>query len=243
MAPNIRFKFTRLYSTLWIRRKARVIVRGLDELPRRAKGERRVYILLDHATSLDIAAFLHVSKEPFAILMDRAESRLPPVRRLLRGVSYIPGGCEDSGSCVSACAAAIERGKPLLVSLRDAEAARGDPRSDGIRAARLAGASLYPIFLKAEDERISRRSRKGAGGVELPYTTFKNSFYFIEFLKPVDLSRLPAEPRDEDCLEIARGLDALAGRVAARYEAYLEDNRERFAPLKRRGGSRMRVAW
>jgi hypothetical protein len=38
-------------------------------------------------------------------------------------------------------------------------------------------------------------------------------------------------------------LDAKGEDVEARYETFLADNRERFAPLRRRGGSRLRVAW
>ena len=80
-------------------------------------------------------------------------------------------------------------------------------------------------------------------GTEYPYTTFRNTFYFIEFLKPVDLSSLPPEPSHEDYFEVAKAWTRRPRSVEARYETYLADNRERFAPLRRRGGSRFRVAW
>ena len=48
MPVNIPFKIMSLYSTIWMKSKARVIVRGLDELPPRGKDEKRVYLLLNH---------------------------------------------------------------------------------------------------------------------------------------------------------------------------------------------------
>jgi hypothetical protein len=42
---------------------------------------------------------------------------------------------------------------------------------------------------------------------------------------------------------VAKALDEKAEAVEARYETFLAENRERFAPLKRRGGSKLRVAW
>ena len=44
---NLPFKIMRAYSTAWMRTKARVVVKGLDELPLRGKGEKRVYLLLE----------------------------------------------------------------------------------------------------------------------------------------------------------------------------------------------------
>jgi hypothetical protein len=107
----------------------------------------------------------------------------------------------------------------------------------------LAGAKIYPVFLKVESDRIRRLSFKGVDGEKYHYSTFKDSFYFIEFLEPVDLSSLPREPSREEYAEIANGLGAATERLEASYDAYLEENRERFAPLKRRGGTKLRVAW
>jgi 1-acyl-sn-glycerol-3-phosphate acyltransferase len=246
MRVNLPFMIMRAYSTIWMRTKARVVVKGLDDLPPRGRGERRVYILLNHSTTFDIVALMHVSKEPFAIMMDKGAFNFPLIRHILRGAGFIPLDKEDSGPAVEACAAALEEGRPLLISLHEGDSTLGDwgkPRTGGIRLAHRTGATLYPIFLKVEDDRIRRLSFRGVNGTEYPYTTFKNSFYFIEFLKPVDLSGLPREPGYQDFFAIASGLDAQAEEVEARYEAYLEDNRERFAPLRRRGGTRYRVAW
>ena len=246
MALNIPFKIMSLYSTIWMRAKARVIVKGLDDLPARAKGEKRVYLLLNHSTTFDVVALMHVSKEPFAILMDKGAFKFPFIRHILRGAGFIPLDKDDTQSAVAACTDTVDKGRPLLISLHDGDSTLGEwgkPRTGGIRIAHRTGAKLYPIFLKVEDDRIRRLSFKGINGTEYPYTTFKNSFYFIEFLKPIDLSSLPSEPSREEFFEVAKSLDEKAEQVEARYETFLADNRERFAPLKRRGGSRFRVAW
>ncbi len=246
MRLNIPFKIMNIYSTIWMRAKARVIVKGLDDLPPRARGEKRVYLLLNHSTTYDVVALMHVSKEPFAIMMDKGAFTFPIIRHILRGAGFIPLDKDDSKTAVDACAKALDDGRPLLISLHEGDSTLGDwgkPRTGGIRLAHLAGAKLYPIFLKVEDDRIRRLSFKGVNGTEYPYTTFKNTFYFIEFLKPVDLSALPGEPGYEEYFEVAKALDTKAGEVESRYETFLADNRERFAPLRRRGGSRYRVAW
>ncbi len=246
MRVNIPFKIMSLYSTIWMRAKARVIVKGLDDLPPRKRGEKRVYILLNHSTTFDLVALMHVSKEPFAIMMDKGAFNFPIIRHILHGAGFIPLDKSDSKPAVEACTKALEDGRPLLISLHDGDSTlgeRGKPRTGGIRLAHLAGAKLYPIFLKVEDDRIRRLSFRGVNGTEYRYTTFRNTFYFIEFLKPVDLSSLPPEPGREGYFEVAEALDAKAESVEERYEAYLSDNRERFAPLRRKGGSRFRVAW
>jgi len=246
MRLNIPFKIMSLYSTIWMRAKARVIVKGLDELPQRRRGEKRVYLLLNHSTTFDIVALMHVSKEPFAIMMDKGAFNFPFIRHVLHGAGFIPLDKAKSKVAVAACGDAIEDGRPLLISLHEGNSTQGHwgkPRTGGIRLAHLAGAKIYPIFLKVENDRIRHLSFKGINGTEYPYTTFKNTFYFIEFLEPVDLSSLPKEPSYEDYFEVAKAMDAKALEVEARYETFLEENRERFAPLRRRGGSPYRVAW
>jgi 1-acyl-sn-glycerol-3-phosphate acyltransferase len=246
MSMNIPFKIMSVYSTIWMRAKARVIVKGLDALPRRKRGEKRVYLLLNHSTTFDIVALMHVSREPFAIMMDKGAFNFPIIRHILKGAGFIPLDKADSKPAVEACGRALEEGRPLLISLHEGESTLGDwgkPRTGGIRMAHLAGAELYPIFLKVEDDRIRRLSFRGVNGTEYSYTTFRNTFYFIEFLEPVDLSSLPPEPSYGDYFAVATALDAKAAVVEERYEAFLADNRERFAPLRRKGGSRFRVAW
>lgn len=244
--PNIPFKIMSIYSTIWMRAKARVIVKGIDGLPPRKRGEKRVYLLLNHSTTFDIVALMHVSKEPFAIMMDKGAFNFPIIRHILRGAGFIPLDKNDSKPAVEACGKALEEGRPLLISLHEGDSTLGDwgkPRTGGVRLAHLAGAKLYPIFLKVEEDRIRRLSFMGVNGTEYSYTTFKDAFYFIEFLSPVDISSLPAQPSYEDYFAVAKDLDAKAAEVGERYESFLSDNRERFAPLRRRGGSRFRVAW
>jgi len=246
MRMNIPFKIMCIYSTIWMRAKARVVVKGLDELPPREKGEKRVYLVLNHSTTYDIVAIMHASKSPFSVLMDEGAFTFPVIRRILKGAGFIPLSKTDSKASVLACVEAAKSGQPLFVSLHDGDSTQGAwgrPRTGGIRIAHLAGAKVYPIFLKVEDDRIRRLSFKGVNGVEYPYTTFKNTLYFIEFLKPVDISGLPESPTYEQYFEVAKAMDAKADEVEARYEAYLDENRERFAPLRRRGGTKLRVAW
>jgi len=240
------FKVMSIYSTIWMRAKARVVVKGLDEVPPRKRGEKRVYVLLNHSTTYDIVALMHVSKEPFVILMDGGAFTFPIIRHFLHGAGFVPLNKDDSKPAFESCVQAIEGGKPLLISLHAGDSTIGDwgkPRTGGLRIARRTGAKVYPIFLKVEDDRIRHLKFKGVNGAEYPYTTFKDTFYFIEFLKPVDLSHLAVDAPYEDYFKAAQDLDAELERVEAKYEAFLSENRERFAPLRRRGGTRFRVAW
>lgn len=242
----IAFKILNIYSTIWMRAKARVEVKGLENLPQRAAGERRVYLLLNHSTTYDVVALMHVSKEPFVIMMDRGAFTFPVIRHLLRWAGFVPLDRECSTPAVEACEAAIAEGRPLLISLHGGDSTIGDwgrPRTGGVRIAHRAGAKIYPVFLKVEEDRIRHLSFKGVNGAEYPYTTFRDTFYFIEFLPPVDLSSLPAPCDYAEYRRIADEMDGLADRVEATYEAFLSDNRTRFAPLRRRGGTKFRVAW
>jgi 1-acyl-sn-glycerol-3-phosphate acyltransferase len=240
------FKLMNLYSTVWMKAKARVIVRGHDELPKREKGEKRVYVLLNHSTTYDVVALMHISKEPFVVMMDRGAFTFPVIRHILSGAGFVPLDKDDSKPAFDACLEAANEGRPVLISLHGGDSTLGDwgrPRTGGIRLAHLAGAKLYPIFLKVENDRIRYLKFTGVNGREYPYTTFKDSFYFIEFLPPVDLSSLPEDANYEDYFAAAKSMDAVRERVEKVYEAYLEENRERFAPIRRRGGTKLRIAW
>ena len=67
--------------------------------------------------------------------------------------------------------------------------------------------------------------------------------YSVEALPPLDLSSLPPDAGYAEYRAIADEANALSDRVGARYEAFLSENRSLFAPIRRRGGSRLRVAW
>ena len=240
------FKLLNIYSTIWMKAKARVIVRGHDDIPPRVKGERRVYVLLNHSTTYDVVALMHISREPFVVMMDRGAFTFPVIRHILSGAGFVPLDKKDSKPAFQACAEALREGRPVLISLHEGDSTIGEwgrPRTGGIRLAHMTGAKLYPIFLKVENDRIRHLKFTGVNGTEYPYTTFKNSFYFIEFLPPVDLSSLPEGAVYEDYFAVAKNLDAERERVEEGYEAYLDENRERFAPIRRRGGSRLRIAW
>ena len=165
------FKLMNIYSTIWMRAKARVVVKGLDDLPPRRDGEKRVYLLLNHSTTFDIVALMHVSKEPFVIMMDKGAFNFPIIRHVLKAAGFVPLDKDDSKTAVSACADALGDGRPLLISLHDGNSTLGDwgkPRTGGIRLAHEAGAKIYPIFLKVEEERIRRLSFKGVALRDLP---------------------------------------------------------------------------
>ena len=243
---TIAFKILNIYSTIWMRAKARVEVKGIENLPPRRPGERRVYLLLNHSTTYDVVALMHVSKEPFVVMMDRGAFTFPIIRHILSWAGFVPLDKDDSAPAVEACVDAVSEGRPLLISLHDGDSTIGNwgrPRTGGIRIAHRTGATVYPIFLKVEDDRIRHLSFKGVNGTEYPYTTFKDTFYFIEFLPPVRLDSLPADSGYKEYREVADRMNELADRVKAGYGAFLADNRARFAPVRRRGGTRTRVAW
>ncbi len=243
---TIAFEILKLYSTLWMRAKAKVEIRGLERLPPRRPGERRVYLLLNHSTTYDIVALMHVSKEPFVIMMDRGAFTFPVIGRILAWAGFVPLDKGDSGAAIEACQAAVAEGRPLLISLHDGDSTIGDwgrPRTGGIRIAHRAGATLYPVFLKVEEERIRRLSFKGVDGREYPYTTFRDTYYFIEILPPFDLSALPSDAGYEAYLAEAAALNELSASLEARYEAFLAERGREGSPARKRGGTRLRVAW
>jgi 1-acyl-sn-glycerol-3-phosphate acyltransferase len=243
---SLAFRILNLYSTIWMHAKARVEVKGIENVPPRRPGERRVYLLLNHATTFDIVALMHVSKEPFVIMMDKAAFTFPVIHHVLARAGFVPLDRDDPKPAVEACSAAVVEGRPLLISLHGGDSTIGDfgkPRTGGIRIAHHAGAAIYPIFLKVEKDRIRHRRFTGVNGTEYPYTTFKNTFFFIEFLPPVDLSALPSESGYAEYRRIADEMGVLAERVEENYEALLSENRVRFAPIRRRGGTKFRVAW
>jgi 1-acyl-sn-glycerol-3-phosphate acyltransferase len=240
------FKILNIYSTLWMRAKARVEVKGFEKVPPRNRGERRVYLLMNHSTTYDVVALMHVSKSPFVVMMDSGAFNFPVIRHVLAWAGFVPLDKKDSAPAVESCMAAVREGRPLLISLHDGDSTIGDwgrPRTGGIRIAHRTGAMIYPVFLKVEEDRIRRLRFKGVNGTEYPYTTFKDTLYFVEFLPPVELSSLPEDSGYAEYRKVADELDALSDSVEASYEAFLSENRQRFASLRRRGGTRFRISW
>ena len=240
------FKVLNIYATIWMWANARVVPRGLLELPPKKANEKRVYLVLNHSTTYDAIALIHLSKEPFTILMDDGAFKVPIVGRILRKAGFIPLDKSDSKTSVAACIDAVNEGRPLFVSLHDGSMTcgeKGRPRTGGIRIAHRTGATIYPIFVKAEEECIRRSSIKGADGSANPFSTFKNSLYFIDFLPPVDLSSLHPDASYEDYFKVALSLDEKAEEVGKYYESLASDHGDLMSSLSRWGGARFRVAW
>jgi 1-acyl-sn-glycerol-3-phosphate acyltransferase len=243
---NLAFKVLNIYSTIWMRSRAKVVLRGLGNVPSGRKPEKRVYLLLNHPTSYDIVALMHLSKEPFVVMMDKGAFTFPIIRHILSGAGFVPLDKGDSKPAFDSCLEAVRDRRPLLISLHEGDSTigeKGRPRTGGLRLAHLAGAALYPIFLKVEEERIRRLRFTGVNGKEYPYTTFRNTLYFVEFLPPVDLSRLPEGASYEDYRAMAEEMDALGEAANLRYATFLTENARRLAPLRRRGGARLRLAF
>jgi 1-acyl-sn-glycerol-3-phosphate acyltransferase len=240
------FNILRLYSTLWMCWNARVVSRGAEILQAPKGKEKRVYLVLNHSTTYDAVAIMHLSKEPFTILMDEGAFTVPIVGRILRRAGFIPLVKSDSKAGVQACVDAVNEGDPLFVSLHDGLMTigqEGRPRTGGLRIAHMTGATIYPIFVKAEEDRIHRLSIKGADGSDNPFSTFRNSLYFIDFLPPFDLSSLPKDATYEDFFKVALSLDEKAEEIKKYYDNLASEHGDMMSSMPRRGGARFRICW
>lgn len=243
---RLAFKILNWYSTLWMSAKAKVEVLGLEKVPPRAEGERRVYVLLNHSTTYDIVALMHISKRPFVIMMDKGAFTFPVIGHVLRRAGFVPLEKDSSRAAFEECGAAVLRGDPLVISLHEGDSTLGKfgpPRTGGIRIAHSTGATLYPIYLKVEDAKIRHLSFKGINGTTYPYTTFRNAVYCIEFLKPFSLASLPPEPAYADFRRVAEELDQERARMDGLYGETMRRLEISLAEARRRGGSSLRVAW
>jgi 1-acyl-sn-glycerol-3-phosphate acyltransferase len=240
------FNILRFYSTLWMWSNARVVSRGAESLQSQKDKEKRVYLVLNHSTTYDAVALIHLSKEPFTILMDEGAFKVPIVGGILRRAGFIPLEKSDSKAGFNACVDAVNEGRPLFVSLHDGSMTSGQagrPRTGALRIAHLTGATIYPIFVKAEEARIRRSSIKGADGSANPFSTFKNSLYFVDFLPSFDLSSLPQDASYEDFFKVALSLDAKAEEVDRYYENLASEHGDLMSSLPRWGGARFRIGW
>jgi 1-acyl-sn-glycerol-3-phosphate acyltransferase len=243
---RLAFRALSFVATLWMWRNARVVARGLDRIPKKAPDEKRVYLIMNHTSTFDFVALLHMSKGPFTVLMDEGAFQAPVFGPLLKKAGFIPLVEGDSESGLRACVDAVNEGRPLIISLHKGSSVCGEwsrPRTGGLRIAHETGATIYPVFIMAESDRIRRSNIRGVDGSSNRFTVFKNALYFIQPLPPFDLSSLPAEPSYEDFFGIARTLEAKMNETRAYYDGFMDKYRERLAPLARWGGARFRVSW
>lgn len=249
MLPHaLSFGILHAYSTLWMRSRAEVIVEGRENLPP-AQGEHRVYLLLNHSTTFDVVALMHIAARPFVIMMDRGAFTFPVIRHVLAGARFVPLDKTDSNAAFRRCIAEVEAGWPLLISLHEGDSTLGSrerPRTGGLRLARMTGATLVPVFLYVEPDRIRHLRFRGINGIEYPYTTFRDTRYWIRFLPPVDLSSLPPDACYDDLKKAADVLDALADENEREFcERFAAEEALRGGSVRprRRGGTAIRVSW
>lgn len=81
-------------------------------------------------------------------------------------------------------------------------------------------------------------------GTEYPYTTFRNTRYWIRFLPPQSVSDLPEGACYDDYRAVADRLDQMADGLEREYKQMLAgeaDSRGDAPRPKRRGGGRIRI--
>lgn len=235
------------YSTLWMRSRAELIVEGLENVPVGPDRPKRVYVLLNHSTTYDVVALMHLARKPFVIMMDRGAFTFPVIRHVLSGAGFIPLDKDSSIHAVGRCVAAVKDGRPLVISLHEGDSTIGGwgrPRTGGVRIAHAAGAQIIPVFLYMEPDRIRNLRFKGVNGTEYPYTTFKNTRYWVRFLPPQSIEDLPAGAGYDDYRAVADSLDQLADGLERQYELMLAEETERRGDEprpRRKGGCSVRV--
>lgn len=245
MREELCFKILTAYSTIWMKNKARVIIQGRENLPR-DPTEKRAYIVINHSTTYDLVALMHISGSRFSVVMDEGAFNFPIVRRIFSGAGFIPLVKSDSGKAVDAAVAKLRAGIPVINSLTDGGSTIGGeerPRTGGIRIAHLAGASIYPIFTMVEENKKRHLSFKGVDGRTHPYTTFRDTLYIVGFLPSIPASEFGPNETYESYRRVAQRLKTLADAEQERYERLLQEKKAEFDALPRRGGTSERVAW
>jgi 1-acyl-sn-glycerol-3-phosphate acyltransferase len=245
MLENAAFRILRIYSTLWMRAKSRVIIDGRENLPT-DRSQKRAYIVINHSTSFDLVALMHISGSRFSVVMDEGAFNFPVIRRLFSAAGFIPLVKSDSGRAVEAAVAKIRAGVPVVNSLTGGGSTIGDeerPRTGGIRIAHLAGASIHPVFTMVEENKKRHLSFKGTDGHAYPYTTFRDTLYFVRFLPPIPASEFGPTETYESYQKVAQRLKELADREQQKYERLLAERKAEFDGLRRRGGAAEKVLW
>lgn len=245
MRGRIAFWLLRTYSTIWMRRNSRVIIDGRENLPT-DPNQKRTYIVVNHSTTFDLVALMHISGSRFSVVMDEGAFNFPVIRRILAGAGFIPLMKSESGKAVEAAVAKIRAGVPVINSLTDGGSTiNGEerPRTGGVRIAHLAGAAIYPIFTMVEENKKRHLSFKGVDGRTHPYTTFRDTLYIVSFLPSIPASQFGPNETYESYQEVAQRLKKLADAEQEKYERLLCEKKTELDAMPRRGGTTERVHW
>ncbi len=239
------FRLLTAYSTMWMKMKSKVLVEGRENLPR-DPAERRTYIVINHSTSYDLVALMHISARRFVVVMDEGAFNFPVIRRIFSGAGFIPLRKEQSGQAVDSAIARIRDGIPVVMSLTEGTSTQGQearPRTGGIRIAHLAGATIYPVFTMVEEEKKRNLTFKGVDGRVHPFTTFRDTLYFISFLPPIPPCVYGPDETYESYQKIAWHLKGLADQERQRIEGMVSEGGAEYGGMRRRGGTAERVSW
>ena len=245
MIADACFSILRMYSMAWMRSRCRLVIEGKENLPTDLTLPR-TYIVLNHSTTFDLVALMHISASRFSVVMDQGAFMTPVVRHLFHGAGFIPLDKADSGQAVVAAVQKIGAGVPVLMSLTDGAATLGGeerPRTGGVRIAHRAGAVMQPVFVMVEEDRKLNRMLKGVDGSSHPYTTFRNTIYVVAFLPPIPPEVFGPDESYESYTGLAQRMKAMADAEKQKYTRLLADPQGVFAGMRRRGGASERVSW
>ncbi len=245
MIADMWFRILRVYSDAWMRSRCRLVIDGTENLDPAPDGPR-TYIVLNHSTTFDLVALMHISASRFSVVMDEGAFNVPVIRHIFSGAGFIPLVKTDSARAVNAAVEKIRAGVPVLMSLTDGAATVGGedrPRTGGVRIAHLAGAVMYPVFVMVEEDRKLHRSLKGVDGKTHPFTTFRDTIYVVRFLPPIRPGVLRENETYEGYAALALRMKAMADAEKGKYSRELADPAGRFAGLPRTGGTSSRVTW
>jgi len=224
-----------------MRAKCRVILEGEEHLP--AGGGRRLYMVINHSTSYDLVALMHLAANRFSVVMDQGAFTFPVIGRLFHAAGFIPLPKSSSDETIRRAVDAVRAGVPLVMSLTEGVSTLGvesRPRTGGVRIARMAGADIRPVFTMVEPGRERHLSFRGLDGTTYPYTTFRDTLYAVSFLPPIPAAELPAGGTYEENRIVADRLRALADREKERFARIFAEERRRSSG-RCRGGADRRV--
>jgi len=235
------FRLLKIYSDLWARRNCRVIMSGEEKLD--AAGPR-IYVV-SHPTTWDLPLLAHLARNNFYVVVAEGPFAHPLVAWLFRGAGFIELQSDDSAKAIQHSCQIIQSGRPLIYSLKGFGVDYGEdvrPRTGSIRIAHYSGADIYPVHLMIEEgKRIFKYYRKSETESH-KYTVFSDTLYFVTFCEPLRYSEYAKGDMEyEDYREIAYGIEETFVQQQRRIEKQLEEDREYYRGLKRRGGSKKRV--